>query len=205
MLDIINFNKHNLSIYSYPAEQTVITWQFFKEGFQAGERCIYIPNSGSTEKLISEVKNTGERLDDYLNIGKLILIDNSVYLKSGFLDTSSIKQIISEAENKATLEGYTGLRISGELPLKDGELMDLDLISKYELEIDDYISHCGNIRALCHYSRNKYNSGTLVNLVNYHKKIVMYGKIYKNEFYKTNINDSGVNIFDKLIEDENSN
>lgn len=196
--------KHACLIYKYLAEQTITTWEFFKEGFVNGEKCIYIANDDSIENLVSEIKNKGEELDEYLSSGKLqILYSGKTYLGKGFLDTSSMRQIFSDAEDQSLLDGYKGLRVSGELPLLEGKPIDSDSILKYESEIDNYLQGGRRISALCNYGEKIYAEEVLRGIINSHQVLKMFGGAYSNEFYRKNSDESYADIIERLIEDKN--
>lgn len=186
------------------AEQVITTWQFFDQGFKAGEKCIYIADQNAAKQLASEFVKNSDTIDKHLISGQLVLFDNNIYLYGGFLDISKMQKMINDAERQAISEGYKGLRISGGLPFVAGKPLGSNIICDYEAKIEDQLFLGKQVKALCHYDEKRYEHEALVKVIKNHKKIVIYGKIYENRPLGTSESETYTDIINRLIEVGNS-
>jgi hypothetical protein len=181
--DKIGPGTHVCSIYKYFKEQISVTIPLFLQGLSAKEKCIYIAEKAAQEQLMNEFVEKKPEVKKIVESGQLVLLDGgTTYLKDGNLDIDRTINAIRDTERKALSEGFSGVRVCGELPFVSGRPIDDDTIINYELNVDKYIS-TSKLVAICHYCEDKYNPQTLAKIIKHHRFVAIYGNCYENKFY----------------------
>lgn len=179
-MDISNLSNgaHIQSIYKNIEEQFLLTIPFFKMGLAKNEKCVFIADPTLFPKITKE-------LGQYVDLEQLILLDSkSIYLGNKTLDANYALSAINEIEEKALQDGFTSLRISGELPATYSDTIDYDSLFNYEATADNYLKKSKNM-AICNINESKFKPEFIAKLLKTHYYVGIYGKLYENKYFYT--------------------
>lgn len=119
-------------------------------GLQANERCLLIASPPlPAHELIRELRKAWDGVEDALNTGALRVLDfERWYLTAAGLKSEDLVQIWLQEEATALADGYTGLRISGNISFLTPE--QWPAFMAYEKSVSTNFSN-RRIVALCSY------------------------------------------------------
>ena len=113
--------------------------QFLAEGVALGERVLFV-GEGDTAQLVRELDSLPGR-DALLSSGQLRVQPMSeVYLGNGGLDPRAQAELFAAAGAAALEDGYTGLRVAGDLTRLVGDPAHWEDVRAYEIVIDSVIA-----------------------------------------------------------------
>jgi len=182
-LDSIKLGDHVCSIYKNKEEQFLTAIPFLKNGHEKKERCIYIVDENSREEIISEFEKTGVDIKGCIESGAFkILTKKETYLKDGFFDPDKMIILLKETEKTALEEGYSGMRVAGEMTWVLEGVKGGERLIEYESKLNDFFPGSKST-ALCQYNENKFTKDVLVEVIHTHPFLVIYGKLYENNLY----------------------
>lgn len=119
-------------------------------GLQANERCLLIASQPlPARELISELRRAWDGVDDALHTGALRVLDfDRWYLSTAGLKSDDLVQIWLREEVQAIADGYSGLRVSGNISFLTPE--QWPAFMAYERSVSANFSN-RRIVALCSY------------------------------------------------------
>ncbi len=79
-------------------------------------------------------------------------------------------------------EGYTGLRVTGEMSWSLKKVKGKRKLIEYEAKLNDFFLNSKST-ALCQYHEDSFNRKTLIEIIHTHPLIAFFGKLYRNEYY----------------------
>lgn len=140
---------------------------YFSAGLRNNERCIWItaePLCAEAAKL--ELRKAGFDVDGAVKNGSLTVRDFSDwYAEAGRLKGAEVVELWLEAEQRALAQGYSGLRITGNVTFLNANTWPAFM--EYE-EIVDRAFHGRRIVTLCSYRLAECGASEIVDVVNRH-------------------------------------
>jgi len=154
---------HNCLYYESKENLLELVAYFFEQGFRANESCMWIvPQSLGVEGAKAVL---GERIKDlniYIEKGRLELLScEDSYLRSGIFSPDEILELVAKKEQDVLKQGYSGLRLSGDVSWLQEK--DWDKWVAYEKALDKIIPD-KKITALCTFPVEKFDIGKLFTL-----------------------------------------
>ena len=124
--------------------------QFLAEGVALGEQVLFV-GEGDTAQLVRELVSLPGR-DELLASGQLAVQPMShVYLGDGGLDPVAQTEVFIAAAAAAVAEGYTGLRVAGELTGLVRDAAHWEDVRAYEIVVDSVIA-AHRLTGMCGYA-----------------------------------------------------
>ena len=191
----IELDDHICSIYSDFEVQISYIVPYMDIGLQKNHKCIYITDENSIESIISAFKIKGTNLSAYLEKGQFVFFTGSdTYLKDGHFDPGRMISIFKAEEKTALKEGYSGIRVTGEMTWILSKLPGTERFMEYENKFDEFFTG-SKTTAICQYDENKFDKKILIEVIKAHPKVGINGLFYTNNFYKEH---SAVSLNDEL-------
>ncbi|MFA6027363.1 MAG: MEDS domain-containing protein [Patescibacteria group bacterium] len=182
-LENIQLGDHLCSIYKNKEEQFSTIIPFFKTGLKNNQKCIYIADENSADEVISQLEKGGIDIKKYIASKQfLILSKRETYLKEGSFDPDRMIDLLKETEKGALKEGYSGLRVTGEMTWVLEQVKGSERLIEYEAKLNDFFPD-SKATAICQYNENKFEPELLAEVIHTHPFVIIYGNSYENEYY----------------------
>ncbi len=155
--------------------------RFLREGLEQGQKIIYIADSHSREDILDYF--AGWDVGPYLAKGQFsILTPDQTYLREGSFDPDRMVDLLRAETEKALAEGYTALRVSGEMSWSLRGAPGSDRLIEYEAKLNKFFpdSQC---LAICQYDKSRFGPQTLLDVLSTHPMVVLETELYDNFYY----------------------
>jgi PAS domain S-box-containing protein len=179
---------HVCCIYDTDEEHRNIVTPFLRKGLERNEKVVYIVDARDKKTIINYLKTDGVDVEHYQKKGQFsILTSTDTYLKGGVFEPDWMISILSSDTQKALDEGYTALRVTGEMSWALRGLPGSERLIEYENKLNTFLpgSRC---LAICQYDRRQFDAGILLNVLLTHPFVFIGANLYHN-FYYTSPND----------------
>ena len=181
-LSELKSGDHLCSIYNSQEEQFKVIIPFMIIGLEKNEKCIYIVNENTKEEMIDAFCKSSD-ITKYIKSKQIeFLAETQVYLKNGFFDPDKLINFLKETEELAIQEGYSGLRLTGEMTWILSNLDKVERLIEYEAKLNCLFSKSKTL-AICQYSEKRFTPEILRDVLATHTKIVLNGQIHQNPYY----------------------
>lgn len=180
----IKLHDHLCLIYENHEEQLGAIIPFMKVGLARNEKSAYIADDNTAKDVIAVLKAIDANLfGTSLAKGSLsVLTKNESYVRNGsFVPEEMISFLGNNTEN-ALKEGFTGLRVTGEMTWALGGDPGAERLIEYEGRLNDFFSTheaCG----ICQYNKNRFSEELLLKVFQTHPKVIYKNRIIKNPLY----------------------
>jgi diguanylate cyclase (GGDEF)-like protein/PAS domain S-box-containing protein len=176
-------HDHLCLIYENQEEQFNAVIPFIKMGLERHEKCIYIVDDNTFETVKHEMKAQGINVDDTIESKELSIIDKQdSYLKQGKFDPDWMIQFLNETTKAALAEGFSALRVTGEMTWALGSDPGNENLFDYESKLNEFFPKNKSL-AICQYNRNRFSPEIILNVIRTHPFVIYGGDIYTNYFF----------------------
>jgi signal transduction histidine kinase/CheY-like chemotaxis protein len=166
---------HVCLVYERAAEARAAVVAFFAAGLTAGERCLYQGGGANWRRLERALATTRLAAE----AGGRAALGEIAAPRSG--EPRAWLELIRRAERQALADGFSGLRISWEMPPEPGRWTLADLAEMEELLDRALIG--AQTSLLCRYSRQRSPADLLQRVMHSHPAAMLGGEIGANAFY----------------------
>lgn len=110
-----NTHGHAALLYDTPEERLDIITQYFQEGLEHNELCVFV-TSGSLDESKAEFKKRGFDVSRYIQSGALRIFEmNATYMPNGQFTADYMLANVNNYLEEAKSLGFNGLRTAGEM------------------------------------------------------------------------------------------
>jgi len=166
---------HVCLVYERAAEARAAVVAFFAAGLTAGERCLYQGGGANwrrLERALASIRIAAEAG------GRAALGEIAAPRGGGPV---AWLELIREAERQALADGFSGLRVSWEMPPEPGRWTLPDL-AEMEVLLDRVLAGA-HTSVLCRYSRQRTPADLLQRVMRNHPAAMLGGEVGANTFY----------------------
>mgnify|MGYP006285737393 CR=1 FL=1 len=175
-------HDHLCLIYESKDEQFEAVIPYIHEGLKQGEKCLYIADENTVKNVQIAMNKTGVDVESHQKSGALsIVTSQESYLKEGSFDPDRMIQFLKNLTKEAKNEGYSALRITGEMTWVLAGNPSSDRVMEYEAKLNYFIKK-NDCLAICQYNRNKFSPDTILDVIHTHP-LVIFGRTVANNFY----------------------
>lgn len=193
-LNTIALHDHLCLLYNNTEEQLASAIPFIRIGLERHEKCVYIVDENTTETVLDAMRAQGIDIGMVLQDGSLTITSkHDTYLRNGYFDPDEMIQFLANATMQAEREGYSGLRVTGEMSWMFGGEPGTDRLMEYEAKLNDFFQ-THNALALCQYNRHRFSPELLIAAVHTHPIVVVDNEICRNFYYIPTKELRGTNI-----------
>lgn len=164
----LDWGSHFCHLYETPQDLIDTLVPFFVAGITHNEKCIWV----TSEPLVSADAITAlaqkiPNLPDLIAGGKIQIIDHADwYLRANETKPHSLLQVWLDAEVKALADGFSGLRVTGNMTFIESR-EQWDAFEEYERQVSEtFVGH--KIIALCSYHLGKTTGTDILDVVQNH-------------------------------------
>jgi PAS domain S-box-containing protein len=178
----LKHGDHVCPIYESKAEQLAAAVPFIKQGLARNERCLLIVDDRTAEEIAEALAAAG--LDVARERGALWLPHNSVtYFRSGHFDPDDMIDFLRTTEAQALAEGFSGLRIVGEMTWALGPEIGNDRLIEFEVLVNKFFENSRSI-GLCQYHRPRFDPAVIHDVLRTHPVVILGDLVCPNPYYE---------------------
>ncbi len=179
----IRAHDHVCLIYADAAEQMRAMVPFVQLGLERGERCLYVADTTTVDAVGAAMRAGGVDVDAAAARGALTLAtERQGYLATGRFDPDSMLALAQGAAYQAVGDGFSGLRIAGEMIWALRGDPGADRIMEYEVKVNERLPSTPAL-ALCQYDRRRFAPEVIRDVIRTHPLVVVDGRVCRNFYY----------------------
>jgi signal transduction histidine kinase len=173
-------HDHLCSIYETEEEHFAVAIPFIRIGLDRGEKCIYIADDGTEQRVRETMAADGIDVDAAIASERLVLgTKEAAYLRGGFFNPEAMLEFWTDAVADARNQGFTALRATGETAWVLGSAPGLDRWMEYESRVNRMLAR-HNCVVLCQYDRQLFPPELVLDAIRTHPTIIHRGVLYRN-------------------------
>lgn len=182
-IDDLEPGDHLCQIYETEKEHHDLLLPFLLNGLKQNEKIIYIVDAHSAEHILDYLREAKVDTRKFVDSGQLnIITRDDAYLKQGFFDPKLMIDLLRTETDKAIKEGYTALRVTGEMTWALKKLPGSERLIEYESKLNEFFPGSKAL-AICQYDKRIFSSDVLLNILKTHPVAVIGTEIYDNQYY----------------------
>lgn len=157
---------------------------FLKIGLERGEKCLYVVDSHTANQIRHFLKKEGIDVESVRQSGQFVILHESeAYTREGSFDPDRMIALLASETEKALSEGYTALRVTGEMTWVLKGLPGSEKVIEYEAKLNSDLFPKHPCVAICQYNRQRFDPEIIKGVILTHP-IVIWGKqLYENIYY----------------------
>jgi len=183
---------HICLVYERAAEARAAVVAFFAAGLTAGERCLYQGGGANWRRLERALASTRLAAE----AGGRPALGEIAAPRSG--GPRAWLELVHEAERQALADGFSGLRVSWEMPPEPGR-WTLPELAEMEESLDRVLAGA-HTALLCRYSRQRSPAALLQRVMHSHPAAMLGGEIGANVFYEPEPTVAGATPCDERVQ-----
>ena len=182
-LESLKPGDHLCIIYDTEEEHRAVLTSFLRKGLENGEKVMYVVDARTSEVILNYLRSDGVRVEPYLDNGQLsILTRDEAYLRDGIFNPDGMIGLLRVETGRALTEGYSALRVTGEMTWALRGLPGSERLIEYEMKLNEFF-HGSECLAICQYDRRRFEPEILINVLRTHPIAVVGTNIYDNFYY----------------------
>ncbi len=175
--------NHLCCIYETEDEHRAVLTPFVNQGLNLGEKLFYIVDALTADDILGYLREDGLDVENFLTAGQLgILTSDESYVRGGVFDPEKMIAFLKDETERALAEGYSALRVSGEMTWALRGLPGSERLIEYETKLNSFFPHHPCI-AICQYDRRKFEPGILLDVLTTHPMAIIGTKFFENFYY----------------------
>ena len=174
---------HLCCLYEKPQEHQALVTPFLRSGLERREKVICIVDAHTAQVILGYLRSDGVDVQPYMSRGQLsILPADDVYLRNEVFDPAEMIALLQRETDAALDEGYTALRVTGEMTWALRGLPGSERLIEYESRLNEFFpgKEC---LALCQYDRFRFDPEILLDVLATHPIVAIGTELYENSFY----------------------
>ena len=174
---------HMCCIYRDKEEQLSALTSFMSLGIDRNEKCLYVVDERTKEEVIEFFKDRDFDVEEFIEKGQFeFLTKNESYLRNGYFEPDRMIGLLEDYLKKVLKEGYSGLRLTGEMTWFFSDIPGVERIMDYESKLNEFLPD-SKVIALCQYNENKFPADMMINVLHTHPKVLLYDDIHQNPYF----------------------
>jgi len=176
-------HDHLCLIYESQDEQFAAVVPFMRHGLAAGQACMYIADDNTADAVGAALRSDGIDTDAESARGALrILTKRESYLRDGRFDPDVMIAFLAEATAEARADGFSALRVTGEMTWALGGEPGTERLFEYEAKLN-YFFPDHDALAICQYNRSRFGPDVILNVIRTHPVVISGGLVCDNFHY----------------------
>jgi len=157
----LKVGEHGCGFYSSEEDRRYQLGPYLRDGLEGNEKVLHFLRAPSPEKVLGDFRAAGLNAPEYLQSGQLEIVPVGKLLgASGAFDPSKITERILQAADRALEDGYSRLRIAGEMTWALGSQVDFAALIEYEKTLTA-LAIRGKCTCLCQYNVYRFDAASL--------------------------------------------
>lgn len=182
-MDSLAPSDHPCLIYQTESEKYDVLIPFFQTGLERGERCLYVYNDSSPDKVLDILVARGIDALREIAKGALVLVAaKDFYPDAAEFDHDKVFASIEKELIASQEAGFTGIRAAGEMESSPKSDNSIERIIEYDAKLNHFLLD-RRVMVLCLYNRNQYPTESLIKVIRAHPKVIFNGVLCTNHAY----------------------
>jgi len=174
---------HLCCLYDSEDDYRALTASYLRQGLAQGEKVIFILDTQSADAILSYLRSDDSERRLYLASGQLRLVSaSSIYGRGGAFDPEAMISLLRSEAEQALKEGYTALRVAGEMAWALRGLRGPERLIEYEAKVNAFFPGSKCI-GLCLYDRRCFPARALLNILHTHPIAAVGTRVFDNFYY----------------------
>lgn len=179
-VDELMKGDHLCCFYESDEEFKKIMIPFIKQGLMQGEKVIYIVDANTKETIVNYLLEDKVDANQYLSKGQLqILPVDQAYMKDGIFDPDKMIELLESETQKAVQEGFSALRVTGEMTWALRGLPGSERLIEYESKLNKFFPGSRAL-AICQYDMRMFKPDILMDALATHPLAIIKGELLDN-------------------------
>jgi signal transduction histidine kinase len=180
----LTHGDHVCMIYENRDEQLAATIPFLRDGLRKNERCVYIADEVTLQEARAALETIGIEVEHESQRGALrLLTQQDAYLQAGDFEPGPTIDFLGKAVDAAQQEGFTGLRVTGEMSWALGCEHGCQRLVEYEARLNRFFPGSRSL-AICQYNRNRFSPRVIHDILRTHPQAVVGKHVCSNLYYE---------------------
>jgi signal transduction histidine kinase len=180
----LNQGDHLCPIFESVAERLAVIVPFIKDGLARRERCVHVADDPTAAEVIEALSAAGIDVACQRERGALrFLTKAESYLLSLEFDPAVMFGFLRQEETHALAEGYSGLRVAGEMTWALGPETRCDRLIAFEAGLNKFLENSRSLM-LCQYDRTRFDPAVIHDVLRTHPLVVLGDQVYPNPYYE---------------------
>jgi PAS domain-containing protein len=181
--DALQVGDHLGCIYRTHDEHRQVVTAFLRLGLERHEKVIYLADTSSEEQILGYLRDDGLDPREFAASGQLSIVGpRDGYLKGGEFDPDRMMGVLREETDKALDEGYTALRVTGEMTWALGPAPGAHRLLEYQDKLNEFFPESSAL-AICLYDRRRFSPGSLLDVLGKHPLVLLGVDPVQNDHY----------------------
>lgn len=182
-MEKLGVHDHLCLIYETQAEQFAAVIPFMQIGLARGEKCLYVVDENTADMVINAMLTAGIDVESAVASGRLALLSKQeAYLKQGYFDPDWMITFLKSATEAAKAEGFSALRVTGEMTWVLGGDPGSERVLEYEAKLN-YFFPAHDALAICQYNRHRFSPEIIRNVIATHPLVISGGMVCRNYYF----------------------
>ncbi|MFA6608681.1 MAG: MEDS domain-containing protein [Candidatus Paceibacterota bacterium] len=179
----VGVHDHLCLIYKNKEEQFATVIPFIRIGLERGEKCIYVADENTTTDVIEAMNKEGVDTETAIKKGSLKIINKKdTYLRLGYFDPDEMIEFLTESIKQAKEEGYSALRVTGEMTWVLSGEPGTEKLLEYEAKLNRFLQK-NDCSALCQYNYKRFDPSVLIGVISTHPIVFVENTLCNNFYY----------------------
>ncbi|MFQ5822197.1 MAG: MEDS domain-containing protein, partial [Candidatus Heimdallarchaeota archaeon] len=175
--------EHLCYLYETNEELRALLVPFLRKGLEQGEKVFCIMDDRTEKLILDYLRDEGLEIEPYLKSGQLsILTGDDTYLRDSRFNPEEMIALLRTKTEQALVEGYTALRIAGEMTWALRGLPGSDRLIEYEAKLNTFFPN-SKCLAICLYDWRRFDPIMLSEVLTTHPKVIIDKEVYDNFYY----------------------
>jgi PAS domain S-box-containing protein len=174
---------HLCCLYESEEEHRALLTPFLRQGLERNQKVLYIVDARTAEDILDYLRDDGVDVQPYIDSGQLgILTIKDAYMKEGVFDPDGMIRLLRQETERALSEGYSALRVTGEMTWALKGLPGSERLMEYEAKLNRFFQGSACL-AICQYDRRRFPPDMLLDVLTTHPIAVLGTEIQENFYY----------------------
>lgn len=174
---------HICQIFTHEQERDLSLMQFLLSGLRNGERSACFSDEVSFKEIERYFAQHDCSLQDFTEQGAFSHQKTTdVYFENGRFDPDRMLELLRGYYQQSQADGYAFSRVIGEMACEVDQMHGGTRLLEYESRVSMLQRECP-VTAVCQYNANKFDGGTIMEIIQVHPMMVVRGNVVHNPFY----------------------
>jgi hypothetical protein len=180
---LLSYGDHSCFVYDSEEEHARCLTHFIRQGLYSNEKVIYLLDDHNADTLIISLLENGLDVRPYLVKRQLLFKKGQrCYTSEDTFDPDKMITRLKKEIDKSLDQGYSGIRITGEMTWSLKGLSGSEKLTEYEAKLNKFFKNKKCI-ALCQYNRKRFDKSLLFDIIGVHPINIINEKVHYNDLY----------------------
>jgi PAS domain S-box-containing protein len=179
----LHHGDHLCCLYETDEERWVVLAMLLRQGLEGGEKACFIGDNRASQALLEYMEDDGFEVSAYLSCGQLAVMSfDETYMREGVFAPDKMVDLLKTETDLAFAQGYSGLRVTGDMSWALKNPPGSEEIIKYEAKLNEFFpdSKCTGI---CQYDKRLFPPPLLMDVLATHPLAIIGTELFDNFYY----------------------